>query len=117
MPVPEQPEKYTLDSEPESEEASPEAETSTRKDQDFSVYSTVQPFLITQTESQDLVRDIVLPKTKAQLLGSRLQQWKLLEQRVKVSFYRKRQSKTAKYYSIDGGLVYCNDVCVLMEEL
>jgi len=36
MPVPEQPEKCNLDSEPESEEASPEAEISKRKDQDFS---------------------------------------------------------------------------------
>jgi hypothetical protein len=112
MPVPEQPEKYTLDLEPESEEASPEAETGTRKDQNFSAYSTVQPHLIIQTESKDLFRDLVLSRTKDQLLGSRLQQWNLLENGVKVSFYRKKQSNIAKYYSINGDLVYCNDVCV-----
>jgi len=84
MPVPEQPEKYILESEPESEETSPEAETSTREYQDFSAYSTLQPHLILQAELNDLVRDLVLPKTKAQLLGSRLQQWNLLEKCVKV---------------------------------
>ena len=117
MPVPEQPEKYTLESEPESEEISPEAETSTREDRDFSAYSTLQPHLIPQAELNGLVRDLVLPKTKAQLLGSLLQQWNLLEKGVKVSFYRKRQSNIAEYNSIDGDLVYCKDVCGLMEEL
>jgi hypothetical protein len=73
--------------------------------------------LITQTESKDPVREFVLPKTKAQLLGSRLQQWNLPEKGVKVSFYWKRQSNIAKYYSNDGDLVHCNDICVLMEEL
>jgi hypothetical protein len=34
-----------------------------------------------------------------------------------MSIYRKRQSNIAKYYSTDGDLAYCKDVCVLMEEL
>lgn len=64
VPVPEQPEHYTLHSEPESEEVSPESETSARKDRDFSAYSTVQPHLITQAESKDQVRDFVFPKNQ-----------------------------------------------------
>jgi hypothetical protein len=37
---------------------------------------------------------------------------------VKVSFYRKRQSYIAKYFSMDGDPVYCSDSgCRLMEEL
>ena len=107
MPMPEQPEKYTLESEPESEDASPEAETSTREDQDISAYSTVQPHLTFQAELNDLVR--------AQMLGSRLQQWNLLEKGVIFSSYRKRQSNIAKNCSIGGDLIYCN-VCLLMEE-
>jgi hypothetical protein len=43
MPVPEPPKNYTLDSETESEEGSPEAGPSTRKDQDFSAYSSTGP--------------------------------------------------------------------------
>lgn len=73
--------------------------------------------MITQTESKELVREFVLPKTKAQLLGSRLQKWNLLEKGVKVSLYGKRQSNIAKYYLIDGDTVYCNDVCVFMKIL
>jgi hypothetical protein len=100
--VPESQEKHTLDS--ESEEASSEASTRMTEDQDFSAYNTTQQHLITQAELNELVRDFELPKTKAQLLGSRLQKWNLLEKDVKVSFYRKSQSNTAKYFSIDGNV-------------
>jgi hypothetical protein len=68
LPGSEPPEKYTLDSEPESEDASPEGEASTREDQDFSVCSTIQPHLITQAELNDLVRDLDLTKTKDKYL-------------------------------------------------
>jgi hypothetical protein len=34
-----------------------------------------------------------------------------------VSLYRKRQSNIAKYFLMDGDLVYCNNICGLMEEL
>ena len=34
---------------------------------------------ITQEELNDLIRDLDLPKSKAELLGSRLQQWNLLK--------------------------------------
>ena len=47
--------------------------------------------MITQAELNDLFRDLDLPKCKAQFLGSKLQQWDLLENGVKVSLCRKRQ--------------------------
>jgi hypothetical protein len=86
--MPEPPEKYTVDSEAECK-ASPLAGTNTGEDQDFSAYSTIQPHLITQAELNDLAPDFDLPKTKARLVGSWLQQWNLPEKGVKVSFYRK----------------------------
>ena len=104
MLVPEPQKKCTLDSESEPEEASSEAGTRTTEDQDFSAYSTTQQHLITQAELNELVRNFELPKTKAQLLGSRLQKWNLLEKEVKVTFYRKSQSNTAKYFMIDGDM-------------
>lgn len=61
MPEPSQ--ECTLHSEPESKEASPEAGTNTKEDQDSSSYSTTEPYLITQAELNDLVRDLDLPKT------------------------------------------------------
>jgi hypothetical protein len=45
-----------------------------------------------------------------------LQQWKVLEKGVKVSFYRKRHVNTASYFSVNGELVYCH-ICGLMEDL
>jgi hypothetical protein len=97
LPVSEPPENYTLDSALESEEASPEAGNSTREDQNFSAYSNKEPDLTTKAE----LNDLKLPKTKTQLLGSRLQQWKFLEKCVKVSFYRKMQLNIAKYFSME----------------
>jgi len=96
VPLPKPPEYYTLDSEPESEEASTEAGSSMREDQDFSIYSTVEPHSITQAELNNLFWGLDLPIFKAQLLGSKLQQWNLLDKGVKVSFYRKRQLNVAK---------------------
>jgi hypothetical protein len=75
MPVLEPPEEYSLYSEPESEEASPEPGISTREDQDFSTYCTIEPHLITQAELKGVVRNLDIPKTKAQLLGPKIQQW------------------------------------------
>jgi len=43
---------------------------------------------------------------KAQLLGSRLTQWNLIEKVYYCHFYRKRLPERATCYSIDGGLVY-----------
>jgi putative ubiquitin-RnfH superfamily antitoxin RatB of RatAB toxin-antitoxin module len=45
---------------------------------------------ITQEELNDLIRDVDLPKSKAELLSSRLQQWNLLKENVRISVYRKK---------------------------
>lgn len=113
----ESPEKYTLDSEPVLEDVSPEVGTSMREDHSFSAHSSTQPHSVTKAELNDKVQDLNLPRTKARLLGPWLQQWNLLEKGVRASSYRKRQLNTAKYFLMDGDLVYCNDVCGLMEEL
>jgi len=65
----ESPEKYTLDSEPELEEVSPEAGTSTREDQGLSAQSCTELHSVTQAELNDVFQDLNLPKTKAWLLG------------------------------------------------
>ena len=67
--MPEPPENCTLDSQPKSKKASPEAGTSPMEDQGFSSSSTIEPHLITKAESNHLVRDLDFPKTEAQLLG------------------------------------------------
>ena len=63
-----------------------------------------------QSELNDLVRDLNLPKQSAELLASRLQEKHLLKTGTSVSFYRNREEKLRKYFHSDGQLVYCTDV-------
>ncbi|GBN10126.1 hypothetical protein AVEN_214036-1 [Araneus ventricosus] len=76
-----------------------------------------QPPLVTQPELNDLVRDLELPKSKSQLLGSRLQHRNLLEKGVKISSYRIRQSTLKLLFSEDEGLLFCPNSNELMIEL
>ncbi|KAF2903901.1 hypothetical protein ILUMI_02281 [Ignelater luminosus] len=45
------------------------------------------PHMITQSELNDLVRDLQLTKSKAELLGSSRQQWRLLAHNTRISVY------------------------------
>lgn len=75
------------------------------------------PNLISQADLNDLARDLDIPKKKARLLRSWLQQWNLLEKDAKFSFHRKMQICISNYFSVDGDLVYSNNIQILMEEL
>ncbi|XP_050783868.1 zinc finger protein 701-like [Gopherus flavomarginatus] len=73
-PVPDAPESFSLESEEEEEEDETSGpEPSVSQDPHFLPSSSSEPHLITQGELNDLVRDLELPKSKAELLGSRLQ--------------------------------------------
>ncbi len=78
LPVANVPESFSLETdEEENENCSPGP--SMLNDPDFDQESSSEPHLITQSELHDLVRDLELTKNKAELLGSRLQQWNLLD--------------------------------------
>jgi len=76
LPVPVPHQQYILESDDEpteNQEKTPQPSTST--DADFTVDLQFNEFhCITQEELNDLLRDLNLPKSKAELLGSRLQQ-------------------------------------------
>ena len=66
---------------------------------------------ISQNELKDLVRDLELPKTKSELLSSRLQQWNLLADGVRISKYCDHQPQLESFYFVDGNLVVCPKAC------
>ena len=76
-----------------------------------------EPHRITQAELNDLIRDLDLPKNKSELLGSRLNEWNLLEEGVTTTVYPHRHEEIAQYFTMDGDLCYCNDVTSLLEDL
>jgi hypothetical protein len=86
IPVPEPPKYYILNSEMEEEDTEktgPHKEEPT--DPDFEDPASVSPHKLTQNERNDLVRDLERPNVKAELLASRLKQWKYLDEGVKLS--------------------------------
>jgi len=76
--VPEPSKEFTIDSdiedESESTSGSPEPPASTEPHVSHGRSSAPQPHILTQDELNDLVRDLELSKSKAELLGSRLTQ-------------------------------------------
>lgn len=83
--------------------------------------SDIEPHFINQADFDDLVRDLGLPKTKAELLASRLQQWKLVAEDFRVTSSRKR-SKTCSFdecFETDEhtGITYAVDVYKLFDTI
>jgi len=72
---------------------------------------------ITQEELNDLIKDLDLPKSKDELLGSRLQQWNLLKENVRISVYCKKHEVLVQFFKMEMGLVACNDIDGLMQTL
>ena len=63
-----------------------------------------------QLQLNDLVRDLYLPKQSAELPTSSLQAKNLLHPGTSVTFYRKREEEFLKYFTVEDGLVFCNDI-------
>ena len=75
------------------------------------------PLLINQKRLNDLVRDLYLSKENVEVLGSRLQQWNLLEPGTTISSFRIRNQSLARYYASAENICYGKDVEGLMTEL
>lgn len=80
-------------------------------------FASSEPQRFTQHELNDLIRDLSLPKDKAELLASRLREKHLVEDDVRICHYRKRTTDLEKFFSLDGPMVFCNDVPGLFEGL
>lgn len=71
---------------------------------------TPTPVLMSQMYFNDLVRDLELTKTKAEILGSRLRNLRLLEPDVRITQQRVRSNEFQDYFAISSNLIYCKDI-------
>ncbi len=94
------------------EDSSPQDDT---RDQDFSVKAL--PQLFSQEELNDLVLDLNLPKHSAELLAYLLKEKNLLENGVRITFYRSRHEEFLSFFTKGEELVYCRDVSGLLNKL
>ena len=67
-------------------------------------------YLYSQSELNDLIRNLNLPKQFAEVLPSRLQEKHLFKAGISVSFYRNQEEKLRKYFQSDDQLIYYTDV-------
>ena len=84
LPVPDPPKEFSIDSSDDEGGETPSScspQASTSYDEPFVCHGgSSAPYLLTEEELNDLVRDLELSKAKAELLGWRLKQWNLLEE-------------------------------------
>ncbi|GBN34857.1 hypothetical protein AVEN_254847-1 [Araneus ventricosus] len=78
---------------------------------DFSVDEGPQPF--SQSELNDLIRDLGLSRDGVELLGSILKYKNLLTPGTSFSWYRHQEKEFTQFFSKEGNLVFCKDVQVL----
>ena len=118
LSVPEPPKEYNMNSvmeEEDTEKTGPHKEKST--DPDFQVPAPESPHKLTQNELNDLVRDLELPKVKAEMLASKMKQWKYLDEGVKITLYRYCRKHLEEYFTMEDTLMACKDVYGLFKTL
>lgn len=77
----------------------------------------IEPKLFSQSDVNDLVRDLDLSKQHSELLASRLQERHCLLKNAKVTSFRKRNELLSTFFDKQNGICFCNDIEGLMTEL
>lgn len=111
LPVPEKPDNYELNisDESDTENAVMDSEVAPQ-DTEYIPPNSNAIHKMTQCELNDLIRDLELPKRKAELLASRMQQYNYLEKDVKISIYRYREKELVQFFSTSDSVCYCNNI-------
>ena len=74
-------------------------------------------YLITLEEQNDFIRDLTNSKEKSEVLASRLGEWNLLNNGVRIASFRTRHARLAEYFREDDGICYCIHIDNLMQDL
>ena len=72
------------------------------------------PHPFSQIELNDLVRDLRLSKSSAELLASRLTEKNSLSNSARINFYRNRHKENLRFSYADKDLVLCTDIAPLL---
>ncbi len=73
--------------------------------------------LFSQTELNDLLRDLDLPKKSAELLSSTLNDKNLLALGTLVPFYPNRKKDLLQFFEMEDDFVFCNNIRGLLEAM
>ena len=68
------------------------------------------PYYPNQEDINNLVRELSLTKSNAELLISKLKQWDLLDDSVRITSKKKRHCGFSVFYTFKDGLCYCHDI-------
>ncbi|GFX88833.1 uncharacterized protein TNCV_2575401 [Trichonephila clavipes] len=71
--------------------------------------------LFSQSDLNNLVRDLGLPKDTAEVLGSRLKERHLLNSGISFSCYRFREKEFVPFFTQELNLVFCSNVPAILE--
>ena len=69
-----------------------------------------EPHWITQEDLNDPASDLYLSKQQSELLTSRLRQWNLVLEDVRITSFRNRNKDLASFFDIENKLCYCTDI-------
>lgn len=75
------------------------------------------PYYPKQEDINDLIREMALTKSSAELLISRLKQWDLLDDSVQITSQRKRHRSFSVFFTLRDGLCYCHDIRGLFDAM
>jgi len=119
LPVPEPPDNLAMYSDDEHSASSnnEEQQPSASRDADYVPSTDSSHHMITEGELNDLIRDLKLPKNKAELLASRLQQWNVLHHSMKVTTFCARNHEFEQFFKTVGYFTYCKDTDGLMDAM
>ena len=119
LPVPEPPGNFAMYSVDEDNVSSnsEEQQPSASRDADYLPSIDFSNHKTTEGELNDLIKDLELPKNKAELLASMLQQWNLLNHSVKVTTFRTRNQEFEQFFKTVGYFTYCKDIDGLMDAM
>ena len=76
-----------------------------------------EPHWITQEDLNGLARDLYLSKQQSELLASRLKQWNLVQEDVRITSFRNRNKDLASFFDMENKLCYCKNIPGLFTSL